>query len=85
MSSGSGRVNCIVPVAVEAMPIEAHGGHLCVRHGDPAGIATRMVHHTFATLRARLGWIGRGNYALPRVHDLRQHAGFRIMPGCHVA
>jgi hypothetical protein len=20
-----------------------------------------------------------------RFHDLRQHAGFRIMPGCHVA
>jgi len=37
--------------------------------GTPLG--DRMVHHTFATLRARLGWIGRGNYALPRVHDLR--------------
>jgi len=37
--------------------------------GRPLG--DRMVHHTFAKLRARLGWIGRGDYALPRVHDLR--------------
>lgn len=37
--------------------------------GTPLG--DRMVHHTFASLRARLGWIGRGDYALPRVHDLR--------------
>jgi integrase len=37
--------------------------------GTPLG--DRMVHHTFAKLRARLGWIGRGDYTLPRVHDLR--------------
>ena len=37
--------------------------------GTPLG--DRMVHHTFATLRARLGWIGRGDYAVPRIHDLR--------------
>lgn len=37
--------------------------------GTPLG--DRMVHHTFASLRARLGWIGRGDYPLPRVHDLR--------------
>lgn len=37
--------------------------------GTPLG--DRMVHHTFAKLRARLSWIGRGDYALPRVHDLR--------------
>lgn len=37
--------------------------------GTPLG--DRMVHHTFASLRARLGWIGRGDYALPRAHDLR--------------
>jgi integrase len=37
--------------------------------GTPLG--DRMVHHTFAMLRARLGWIGRGDYVLPRVHDLR--------------
>jgi integrase len=37
--------------------------------GTPLG--DRMVHHTFASLRARLGWIGRGGYALPRIHDLR--------------
>lgn len=34
-------------------------------------LGDRMVHHTFATLRARLEWIGRGGYALPRIHDLR--------------
>lgn len=37
--------------------------------GTPLG--DRMVHHTFASLRTRLGWIGRGDYAWPRVHDLR--------------
>lgn len=29
------------------------------------------VRYTFARLRARPGWIGRGDYALPRIHDLR--------------
>ena len=42
---------------------------LVSEQGTPLG--DRMVHHTFAKLRARLGWIGRGDYALPRVHDLR--------------
>lgn len=37
--------------------------------GTPLG--DRTVHHTFAKIRARLGWIGRGGYALPRIHDLR--------------
>ena len=37
--------------------------------GRPLG--DRTVHHTFAKIRARLGWIGRGGYALPRIHDLR--------------
>lgn len=37
--------------------------------GTPLG--DRMVHHTFAALRASLGWIGRGDYTVPRVHDLR--------------
>jgi len=31
----------------------------------------RTVHYTFAKLRARLAWIGRGGYAWPRIHDLR--------------
>lgn len=31
----------------------------------------RMAEHTFAILRARLGWIGRGGYPFPRIHDLR--------------
>ena len=31
----------------------------------------RTVHYTFAKIRARLGWIARGGYAWPRIHDLR--------------
>lgn len=31
----------------------------------------RMAEHTFAILRTRLGWIGRGDYPRPRIHDLR--------------
>ncbi|MEP6905894.1 MAG: tyrosine-type recombinase/integrase, partial [Gemmatimonadales bacterium] len=31
----------------------------------------RMAEHTFAILRTRLGWIGRGGYPYPRIHDLR--------------
>ena len=31
----------------------------------------RTVHYTFAKIRAQLGWIGRGGYAWPRIHDLR--------------
>jgi integrase len=31
----------------------------------------RTVHDTFAKIRAQLGWIGRGGYAWPRIHDLR--------------
>jgi integrase len=31
----------------------------------------RMAQHTFAILRMRLGWIGRGDYPRPRIHDLR--------------
>jgi integrase len=30
-----------------------------------------IVHNTFVYLRRRLAWIGRGGYALPRIHDLR--------------
>jgi len=38
-------------------------------HGTP--LVYRTVHHTFAILRAQLGWIGRGDYPAPRLHDLR--------------
>ena len=31
----------------------------------------RMAEHTFAILRTRLGWICRGGYPFPRIHDLR--------------
>ena len=68
------------PTTVAALQEYAGARRRCVsdRHiqtffvsdqGTPLG--DRMVHHTFASLRARLGWIGRGDYALPRVHDLR--------------
>jgi integrase len=48
-------------------------------------LGDRGVHHTFAMLRTRLGWVGRGDYPFPRIHDLRQHAGSRIMPDSRVA
>ena len=34
-------------------------------------LSERMAQHTFAILRGRLGWIGRGGYPFPRIHDLR--------------
>lgn len=42
---------------------------LVADQGTPLG--DRGVHHTFAQLRARLGWVGRGDYPFPRIHDLR--------------
>ena len=46
--------------------------------GKPLPYTT--VVNTFVCLRRRLAWRGRGGYALPRIHDLRQHADFPIMP-----
>src|SRR6185503_6556094 len=40
MSSGRCRVNRVVPVAVKAMAFQTQSGHLRVRHGDTARIAT---------------------------------------------
>jgi integrase len=37
--------------------------------GEPLPYPT--VVNTFATLRRRLAWSGRGGYALPRIHDIR--------------
>jgi integrase len=37
--------------------------------GTPLG--KRTVQQTFAKIRAQLGWIGRGDYTWPRIHDLR--------------
>jgi integrase len=31
----------------------------------------RTVHHTFNVLRRQLGWVARGSYPHPRIHDLR--------------
>lgn len=36
-----------------------------------AGLPTRTVHSVFERLRARLGWVARGDHAVPRIHDLR--------------
>jgi hypothetical protein len=38
------------------------------------------VHHAFQQLRKSLGWKARGSHPFPRIHDLRQHADFLIMP-----
>jgi integrase len=45
------------------------GTFLIADRATPLG--ERMAQHTFAILRGRLGWIGRGGYAFPRIHDLR--------------
>jgi integrase len=42
---------------------------LITDRGTP--LIERVAEHTFAILRARLGWIGRGDYPFPRIHDLR--------------
>ena len=42
MSPCSRRVNRVIPVAVEAMPFEAHRGHLRVRYSDAARIAAAI-------------------------------------------
>ena len=42
MSPCSSRVNRVIPVTVEAMPFEAHRGHLGARHGDPARIVAAI-------------------------------------------
>jgi Family of unknown function (DUF6152) len=42
MSPCSSRVNRVIPVTVEAMPFEAHRGHLGVRHRDAARIVAAI-------------------------------------------
>ena len=37
--------------------------------GQP--VPKRTIHHTFASLRRRLGWVARGAHPHPRIHDLR--------------
>jgi site-specific recombinase XerD len=39
------------------------------------------VHRTFYDLSRRTGLRGPTDHTGPRIHDFRQHAGFRIMPG----
>jgi hypothetical protein len=42
MSTRSSRVNRVIPVAVEAMPFEAHGGELRVGHGHTTRVASAI-------------------------------------------
>lgn len=37
--------------------------------GSP--LVKRTVHEVFARLRRQLGWVSRGSYSAPRIHDLR--------------
>lgn len=43
--------------------------------GLPLG--KRRVAHTFTQLRGQLGWVDRGGYGQPRVHDLRHSFAVR--------
>ncbi len=55
----------------------AIGTFLISERGTP--LDDRMAHHTFARLRARLRWIGRGGYPFPRIHDLRHSYVCRML------
>ncbi len=50
------------------------------RRGHALGL--RQVHRVFQSLRNQSGWVNRGAHSNPRIHDLRHHADFRIMPSC---
>jgi integrase len=43
------------------------------------------IHRTFYALSRQVGLRGPSDHHGPRLHDLRQHAGSRIMPGRRVA
>jgi len=43
------------------------------------------IHRTFYALSRQIGLRGPSDHRGPRLHDLRQYAGFRIMPGERVA
>lgn len=74
------RLLPIHPSTVEALEQYRHVRDLVVRR-DPelpffvscAGsrLPSRTVHHVFAQLRTRLGWVTRGGHPHPRIHDLR--------------
>ena len=57
-------------------------GNACLLRRDGIPISLWTAERYFRILRSRTG-IGRrdGAYFQPRLHDLRQHAGSRIMPG----
>jgi integrase len=38
---------------------------------DGKKLRSSAVHWAFGRLREQLGWIARGDHALPRIHDLR--------------
>src|SRR5262249_54863243 len=43
--------------------------------GPPLG--DHQVHRIFDQLRGQLGWVGRGDHGLPRIHDLRHSFAVR--------
>ena len=43
-------------------------------------ISGHQVERVFATLRSDLGWTDRGTHHAPRIHDLRNNSGSRIIP-----
>ena len=42
MSPCNSRVNGVIPIAVEAMSFETHGGKLRVGHGHATGVASAI-------------------------------------------
>ena len=66
-------MNRVVPVAVEPMPLEAHGGELRVRDGDAAGILAAIEFRSDAQARTgcrvdpmRLTIVAKSTSGVPR-------------------
>ena len=65
------------PTTVTALTQYVEGRRRCVSERDietfliadrATPLGERMAQHTFAILRARLGWLGRGGYPFPLIH-----------------
>ena len=65
----------VVPVAVEAMPLEAHGRELRVGHGDTAGILSAVAFRPDAQARPAVGG--------PDETDDRREVDERRAPAVH--
>lgn len=61
------------------------GADAFFRTDDARALTRAAVEKTFSRLRHRLQWAAQGRTRRPRIHDLRQHAGSRIMPGRRAA